>query len=160
MVDNPQNNGIIFEKNVHDYLKSTNCNLLSEREVRNKYGSNVSGIDHLIVSDNYIICIQDKYMKSKPCVSQINHFIYCVFEVSYIEKKNCIGIYLSNLPPTKEAQMSFESMNSKYENIYFKSINNSIDKLINNLLDYLHSINIYSYEEDGSCIMKSDDILC
>jgi len=159
MSNNAQLNGIIFERKVHEYLKLTKNNILSERDIRNKYGSNVSGIDHLISTDEYIICIQDKFMKSKPCVSQINHFIYCVFEVSYNEKKKCIGIYLSNLPPTREASMSFQSMNNKSENVYFKSINNEIDKLIDSLLNFLHSINIFSYEEDGSCIMNCDDIL-
>jgi hypothetical protein len=158
MLNNPQLNGILFEKEVHKYLKLTNNIILSEREIRNKYGSNISGIDHLINTEEFIICIQDKYMKSKPSVSQINHFIYCVFEVFNKEKKKCIGIYLSNLPPTREASLSFENINNRSDKIYFKSINNSIDKLIDNLLDYLHFYHIFSYEEDGSSIMKSDNI--
>jgi hypothetical protein len=152
----PQMNGIIFERKVHDYLKSTNFNILNETEIRNKYGSNVSGIDHIIFNDNYIICIQDKYMSSKPCVYQINHFIYCVFEISYIEKKKCIGLYLSNLAPTRVAQKSFESMNQKYDFVIFKSIHNSIDILIDSLLEYLYTLNIFIYDEDGSCIMRNN----
>lgn len=157
MINSPQTKGILFENDVHKNLKFTNSTILSEREIRNKYGSNISGIDHLILTDDLTICIQDKYMKSKPSVSQINHFILCVSEVSTFEKRRCIGIYLSNLPPTREASMSFKSMNDKYDNLYFLSINNSIDKLIDNLLDYLHSINIFTYEEDGSCVMKNND---
>ena len=33
------------------------------------------GIDHLVYTDNYIICIQDKWMITSPTLSKINHFI-------------------------------------------------------------------------------------
>ena len=62
MSNTPQVNGILFEKEVHQSLKSTNYTILSERDIRNKYGSNISGIDHLINTEEYIICIQKSGM--------------------------------------------------------------------------------------------------
>lgn len=62
---NKQKEGRIFEDRIHDVLKNTKLEVYREKDIRSKYSSHISGIDHLIINENYCIAIQDKHVKSK-----------------------------------------------------------------------------------------------
>jgi len=149
----PQNIGRLFEKSIHSFLQKTNLDVLSEKEVKKKYGIDTTAIDHLIELDSNILCFQDKYENCKPCISKINHFIQCVTNVSTRSNKKCIGIYLSKMPLSENGLEAFNINNISSQNIFI-SINNSNEELIlYDLITLLYSNNIFLYEEDGSCIM-------
>jgi hypothetical protein len=149
-----QDIGRNFEKNIHSYLESTKLVVHREKDVKSLFGKNNSAIDHMIVTDTFIICFQDKWMVSKPTISNINHFIQCVNNVSKIASKNCYGIYLSNLPLTDDANKAFIAENSINNSLNFISIvDNNEDMIVQKLFYFLYSIGIFSYDDDNSCRM-------
>lgn len=150
----PQDIGRDFEKNIHSYLKLTNIEVHAEKDIKVLFGKNNSAIDHMMVTDKFIICFQDKWMTTKPILSSINHFIQCVNNISRLSKKKCYGIYLSNLPLTKDAMESFIAENKINDSLYFISIEDQDETiLINKLLNFLYSIRIFIYDDDNACLM-------
>ena len=146
---NKQKEGRIFEDRIHDVLKNTKLEVYREKDIRSKYSSHISGIDHLIINENYCIAIQDKHVKSKkPTNNDIHHFKTCVNDLSKIIKKKFIGIYLSILEPTSQAIKSFDFENKLNNNEFLFINNNDITKLIYNFISFLYSKNIYIYEND------------
>ena len=150
-----QNRGRLFEKSIHSYLEKTKLIVLSEKEIKRKYGIDTTAIDHLIELDSFILCFQDKYEKICPSISKINHFIQCVSNISLRSQKKCIGIYLSIMPLSTNSMYAFNIQNNISPN-KFISINNINEELIfNDLIYYLYDNQIFLYEDDGSCIMIS-----
>lgn len=147
-----QERGKEFENRVHFLLETTNNKILRENDIRNKYGKNITGIDHLIILSNFLICIQDKLEKKPVCVKDIHHFIHCTNDIRKIEDKKCIGIFLSKMELSGPSKEAFE--NEKKENRKYVSITGSDeDEILNNLKKILHRSGIFFYESDGSCIM-------
>jgi hypothetical protein len=160
--------GIIFENSVHNainnHLRVTN--LLREKDIKNIYGINNSGIDHMfdIFYTNISICIQDKWEETKSSISTINHFIKCVQNIQLITNKQIIGIFLSKLPITKNSLEAFNFdnrllLNIKFINIHLDekeySLVNSKEILIDKLLDYLHlNYQLWTHDFDDSIIMR------
>lgn len=151
-----QDKGREFEKYIHgEILSKIDHLLLSEKEVRGKYGNCNSAIDHLIETPELIICIQDKYEQTSSQISKINHFITCVKNIYELTKKKCIGLYLSLKPITKPGLEAFD-MQNKYMHTYcnFISIfNDDQRKIFFELILFLYKNKIYRYDYDGSCIM-------
>jgi hypothetical protein len=148
-----QNRGRLFEKSIHSFLQKTNLDVLSEKEVKRKYGIDTTAIDHLIELDSYILCFQDKYENCNPSISKINHFIQCVTNVHNRSKKICIGIYLSKMPLSANSLEAFNMNNISSQNIFISINNSNEESIIYDLVTLLYSNNIFLYEEDGSCIM-------
>jgi hypothetical protein len=150
---NSFNYGIIFENNVHKQIKKTKYPVYTEREIINMFGNHITAIDHMITLDNINICIQDKYCKDPIPIDKTNHFMQTVNTVSQIINKPCIGIYLSHSKLTKPSNYAFMTNNQLNINKFIEINGNSEKELINNLMEYLYSIQIYMYESDGDCIM-------
>ena len=149
----PQERGRQFETTVHYFISQTKCIIMRENDIIKKYGVNNKGIDHLIYVNNYIICIQDKWMSSKPSLSCVHHFIKCVENISEIEKCKCIGIYLSNLPLTSVALQVFDIENWKNKNHYVSIYDENEEKLLKKLMKMFYKNKIWFFEQDGCCIM-------
>jgi len=148
-----QNRGRLFEKSIHTFLQKTNLDVLSEKEVKKKYGIDTTAIDHLIELDSYILCFQDKYENCNPSISKINHFIQCVTNVSTRSNKKCIGIYISKMPLSANSLEAFNMNNISSRNIFISLSNSNEEYILYDLINLLYSNNIFLYEEDGSCIM-------
>jgi len=163
-----QQSGIIFENNVNNAIKNhlKVNNLLREKDIKNKYGVNNSGIDHMfdIFNTNISICIQDKWEETKSSISTVNHFIKCVQNIQLITSKQILGIFLSKLPITKNSLEAFNFDNRSLMNIRFINIHldekeyslvNSTEILIDKLLIYLHlNWQLWTHDFDGSIIMR------
>jgi hypothetical protein len=150
----PQDKGRDFEKYIQKQLEFTNLDVYCEKEVKAAFGKNNSAVDHMIITDLFRIYFQDKWLKSKPSLSAVNHFIHCVNNISKNSSKKCYGIYLSNLPLTKDAMEAFIAANKINKNIRFISIeDNDQELLINKLFHFLYSLKIFIYDDDNSCIM-------
>jgi hypothetical protein len=148
-MNNKQNEGKLFEERIHNILKNTKSELYREKDIRSKYSTHISGIDHLLINDNYCIAIQDKHVRSKkPTNNDIHHFKTCVNDLSKIIKKKIIGIYLSIMEPTSPAIKSFEFENKTNNNQFIFINNKDIDKLIYEFISFLYDKNIYIYDED------------
>lgn len=148
-----QDKGREFEKYIHNnILSNIKYLLLSEKEVRSKYGNSNSAIDHLIEKDELIICIQDKYEQTSSPISKINHFITCVNNINQITNKRCIGIYLSLKAITKPGLEAFDFQN-KCGNNFISIFNDDKKEIFMKLKSLLYENKIYMYEYDGSCIM-------
>jgi hypothetical protein len=150
----PQDIGREFEKNIQRNLKLTKLDVYSEKDIKAAFGKNNSAIDHMIITDSFNICFQDKWMSTKPILSSINHFIQCVSNISRLSSKKCYGIYLSNMPLTDDAMKAFTAENSINNNLYFISIDDKDQELlINKLFNFLYSLEIFIYDDDNACLM-------
>ena len=144
-----QENGRKFEEHIHSILIKTNLQVLREKEIKSKYFSYISGIDHLIIYKDYYIAIQDKYVRSKkPSNVDANHFKCCVNDLSKVTNTKIIGIYLSLLSPTIYAVESFNFENSLNRNEFLFINNENPNKLVHDLIEFLYTKEIYLYEDD------------
>ena len=148
-----QQQGYIFEDKVHELISQTNNQVLREKEIIKKYGILSYGIDHLIYTSEYIICIQDKWRETKSSLHDINHFLKSVEKVSEAENKRCIGIYMTKVPVTKGGLEAFDSENKKQSNLFVSFHDEDMDKILKKLSELLYLNHIYFYESDGSIIM-------
>jgi hypothetical protein len=149
------NYGMIFENNVHTQLKKTKYQVYTEREVINMFGNHITAIDHMIDLDNVCLCIQDKYCKDPITIDKTSHFMQTVNTVSQVINKPCIGIYLSHSKLTGPSNNAFVMNNQMSMNKFIEINGNSEKELINNLMEYLYSIKVYMFDNDGDCIMLS-----
>jgi hypothetical protein len=149
----PQTLGILFEDEIHELLVKTKLQVLREKDIVRKYGSNLKGIDHMVYTDLYILCFQDKWTSTSPVLSTVNHFINCVETVSYKENKKCIGIYLTKISLTNPAKLAFSDANSRNRNLFIEIQSEDKKRLQYNLLDLLYSNQINIYESDDSVYM-------
>jgi len=156
-MNNKQNEGKLFEDRIHNILKNTKLEIHREKEIRSKYSSHISCIDHLLINEKYCIAIQDKYVRSKkPSNVDINHFKTSVNDLSRIIKKKIIGIYLSILEPTSHAIKSFDFENNSSDNEFLFINNKDINLLIYNFMFFLYSKNIYVYDDDDIYMLEEN----
>lgn len=149
----PQDLGRKFEDYVHLFLTRTYKEILREKDIKKRFGNNNSGIDHLIISDNICICIQDKYEETSASISKVNHFILCVQNIQKQINKKCIGIYLSRLKVSGPSENSFIDQNKTNNDIYFVNIYDENNELLMyKLMCVLYEYNIFIYDDDQCTI--------
>ena len=149
-----QDLGRYFEDKVHLTLcKSLNDSIyvLREKDVKKNFGSNNSSIDHCLISNDYIICIQDKWESKSASISKINHFLMGINNLSKLKPNlRCIGIYLSKLTVSGPSLEALSINDIKCVNIS----GGNMEGIIEYLLSYIHKYGFYTYEDDGSIIMR------
>ena len=126
---------------------------VTEKEIVIKYGNIVNGIDHLILTEYFVITIQDKWKNTKPTLNDANHFIKATERIGEIEKKSYSGIYLSKLPLTSYAIKAFNFDNSYSSNKFYSIYGETTNDIEKKLTKKLYELKIYFYEPDGSAIM-------
>ena len=97
------NNDDIFEKAMQNILMMTNSIVLTDTDIKQKYGNKITNISFLLYKDNTIYAFQNKVGNIRITYEQINNFRYCLQEIFKIEKINCIGIFISKNPIIKSA---------------------------------------------------------
>lgn len=154
-METKQQLGYFFENRIHDLISKTNYEVLREKDIVKKYGILCHGIDHLIYTSEYIICIQDKWRDTKSSLQDINHFLKSVEKISEAEYKRCVGIYLTKIPITKGGLEAFANENSKQFNLFLSLHNENMDIIFDKLTELFYSNNIFFYNNDGSTIMMN-----
>lgn len=149
----PQALGLQFEDDIHNLLIQTKLQVLREKDIVRKYGSNLKGIDHLVYAIGYIICIQDKVTSSSPTLSLVNHFIQCVENIGHKEKIKCVGIYLTKQTLTSPAKLALSDANKRNINLFLEIQDDDLAHLKHKLLSILYENQIYLYESDDSVYM-------
>lgn len=146
-----------FETYINQLLKNhTKCKVYTETEIRSKH-KHITAVDHLIETDDLLIAIQDKYVRSrKPSIVDINSFIVCCSHLSKIFKKKCIGVYVSLLELTNIAGIGFRKASTKM-NIYMSLSDKSPLELLKKLVSFLYENDIYLYEDDRDDVYMIDD---
>jgi len=144
----PQQKGRDFENKIQKLLMKTKLNVFREIDIKQRFGQNISGIDHLIEFDNLCICIQDKFQQTPISNSQSGHFITCVNNIANILQKKCIGIFISNIDLSMVAQQQIMMENSKNQNeflILFDNITTlSFNVLFSSFNTLFSSCNIFT----------------
>jgi hypothetical protein len=145
-----------FEKSVHKCMsRLITSRVLSESEIVTTYGSLGKGVDHLIISGNTIVCIQDKWRSMTISVSMMRNFIASALSIKNTkqhETHNLCFIFLSKSSFSPDAKKVMqEEINKGYKFITIESTDQ--DYIKEKLLEHLHFMSIYQYEHDGSCIM-------
>jgi hypothetical protein len=147
--------GLVFEKNLHKQLKMTKYPVYNQTEIMNVLGNHITAIDNMIVLDYGCLCIQHKYCRDNINIAQTNYFTQTVNTVSQLINKPCIGIYLSRDKYLGQDNNLIFANNQMNMNNFIAIYGNTEKELINNLTEYLYSIQVYMYDSDGDCIMLS-----
>jgi len=105
-----------FQNKIQKLLMKTRLTVFREIDIKQNFGQNISGIDHLIEFDNLCICIQDKFQQTNISETQTENFITCVNNLSNILKKKCIGIFISNVDLSITANQKIIIENNKNYN--------------------------------------------
>lgn len=120
---------------------------MREKDIRKKYGKHITGIDHIFISCNKMVLVQDKWMKTKPTIRDINHFVRCSKQIELINYNYvCLPIFVSKLVPTQVALKSLLEDNGL--SIY----NSDMDKIIKALENIV--LEFFGLDLDGDIIMK------
>ena len=161
----PQDKGRQFENTLHHKLLQTRSKVMREAEIKRYFGKNVSGIDHLVYNDEYLICIQDKWQKSAISISQFNHYSKCVEEISkfpeILNNPNIkiLAIYVSNQHLSGNTLEQFNIENDRYKNKtsrikYYNCSDDNEDIIFRKIEKFLHNKKIFLYDYEDDCIMK------
>ena len=123
--------GFDVENLVHQNLINNQLNTYREKEIKRKYGMNISGIDHLFsthhfkTNDIQYVLIQTKYKNKPISISDCHHFIKCCYDIYDFEKKfykmTCIMLSKNGL--SRPSKQSFNQENNKQENLNFVDLN-------------------------------------
>ena len=149
----PQQKGRDFENKIQKLLMKTKLNVFREIDIKQRFGQNISGIDHLIEFDNLCICIQDKFQQTPISNSQSGHFITCVNNIANILQKKCIGIFISNIDLSMVAQQQIMMENSKNQNEFLILFDNNYVELMKKIYYYFHSNKIWFYDGDDAMMI-------
>ena len=159
----PQKNGFLFEDKIQNRLEYTKFKVHREKDIKHKYGKNISAIDHLFCNDNILVCIQDKWLSNKVSNKEFNHFVSCVNTIVNDSKTSnytlVLALYVSNNGLSSCAIPQLKTENNKFDtyqsNIKFYDIyDDSEEDLIDKLLYFIHNYNFPSYDYQGDCIMN------
>lgn len=160
-MNSPQKNGKDFDTHVNNILKKTNETIvLDEIEISRKYGNEFKAIDSLIITNfNYIVFLQYKLHKTKISPRDVTYFLtecdglskkvnlpYICIYISYEGLSENSIKWVNNYISKNTHLLNFISINDKNENI-----------LIENLVQYLYSLELNLYEDDGSTIMQDTE---
>lgn len=149
---NPQKYGLLLEDTLHKFISEiTKCKLYREANVKQMYGPTITTIDHLIIYDSKIICMQLKWHKKKIPTFYTKGFINDVNIIQQKEKNySVIGIYLSQHGLTKGSKSIFENQTIKFISISDTNEFEMINKL---LYELKHNFNITVYDDQNDVIM-------
>lgn len=125
--------GFELEDKLHDVLKLYNLfDCKREKDIKNIYGQQITGIDHMISYNHNKIYIQCKWENKKPSIRDINHFIA---SVESIKCNNCLCLFVSKKEPTKNGFLIFNSKNIENRHIYqYIYCDNNIENLVDNVV--------------------------
>jgi hypothetical protein len=108
-----------LEEHIHDIISSTlneesGDHVITgyrERDIRNLYGDECAGIDHIFdIDDDIRIFIQDKFEDKSPTLRDVNHFITCVETVKIkSDRKYTLALFASKITPTTNCAKAFSA---------------------------------------------------
>jgi hypothetical protein len=143
--------GFEVENLVHQNLSYNHLNVFREKKIKQYYGMNISGIDHLYYTNNYktnnieYVLIQTKYKKKTVSINDCHHFMKCCYDINHFEKEyyKMTCIMLSKKGLSKPSEKSFQDENNKKNNLTFIDINGeNSNNMIMNLNTFLIKNNL------------------
>lgn len=134
-----------LESKVHKRIRKFGNVLTSDIAIVKMFGRCAYGTDHVIILDNEIITIQDKWESTSPCIRDISHFIRSTeYIVRESGKKLKYAIFASKLPMTSTGIEIITEENKKYGIEVYKSIHKcrSEKSLARSIKRFLSSVNV------------------
>lgn len=138
-----------IENKLNYLLNYTIKQIINSQDIIKNFNTN--DVDHIIIDENYIICIKSAWINKNPTQHDLIKFINISNTFSnYFSKKNYY-IYLSKHELNKEAK----ELVNKLNNIIIIENNYSHKLLINDLINllYYNGIFLYCDKENYDCIM-------
>jgi hypothetical protein len=139
-IKNPKNLGYEFEHKIYEkFIKLGFRKIIHETELRKKYGWNANSVDFLIESENGIIIIQTKWMKTmRRSTKYVNNFIKSIKFINEIYGKPYLyGLWISRMKPFNDNISKLEN-----EGVFCVSDFTSMDDLITKSCNLLLSKNV------------------
>jgi hypothetical protein len=154
--------GFLFENTIYDEIKKYFIEgyiLRNEKEIKDEYGSAISGIDIELynivktkdkdtIPSKYIF-IQLKWKDSPSPISDINHFIQCcsnIIKSKNLDENNILCIYGTKVPVSGPSLEALKRLKNS-ENIYISDMNICINMILNKILKY-YSKKTIKYEPE------------
>lgn len=152
--------GRLFEREVENLIKKSNCKVINESEITRIYGKLAFGTDHILYGYNKIIFFQHKWRTVKPGLVDANHFINSINYISENYKdKLILGLFVTKTIPTLTMIERFNEENKKdklfISYIYYGETDDNFEPILNKIHNELHSHGIFLYDNDGTTIMSN-----
>ena len=130
--------GYLLEEKISTDLKKLNIfdTILNEKETVKLFGKTFYGIDHVVILQNKLITIQDKWENTTPDKQQISDFINVTEKIkSKLDKELLCAIFASKMKMTPNGKEKLEHENKKYtEDIYLSISSVDMDMLSSNIM--------------------------
>jgi hypothetical protein len=143
--------------------------VIQKKDIISKYNISINGFNNVILGPNFIITIQDKWVKTEPTQNEIINFIKATKQIGLSEPhknsqgnfvrglsephKYCLGIFISKIPISPYNLLFFEQENLSQVNKFISIQSNTETQVLQELRKILYTYGIYYYELDGSVVM-------
>jgi hypothetical protein len=128
--------------------------VIQKKDIISKYNISINGFNNIILGPNFIITIQDKWVKTEPSQNEIINFIKATKQIGLFEPhKYCLGIFISKIPISPYNLLFFEQENLSQVNKFISIQSNTEKQVLQELRKILYTYGIYYYELDGSVVM-------
>ncbi len=139
-----------FENIIYKEISQCGYQVLSKKEIENRYGIMTNQINNMILGPNFIVMIQNKWNETYPSSNDITNFINTTKQIGQLENKCSLAIYIiSKLLISLEAQYIFERENLSPVNRFISIYSTIQSEILYELQKILYSYEIYYFEPDG-----------
>lgn len=140
-----------FNNKIYKLLIKTKKNIMKDTDISQIFGQNISKINYIINYDNISICIHIISDINK-LNSDLEQYISNVHNISYIIKKKCVGLIISNINIPDVIFQLIDYENNKNFNQFVLLNDISYVELMKKILNYFYSNGIWMYDGED-CIM-------
>jgi len=144
-----RNIGFELEKQLHEKIIKYIPDSIRETAIKQKYGTNTSGVDHVIIYGDKIFCIQCKWTTGATAIKDTNHFIQSAENINMHENKQLHGLLVSKHKCAKTSKAALDDKN-------FKNIHNNksiMNLTANHNKDTMNKILVIA--ENGTFVSKT-----
>jgi len=139
----------MFTNEIKIFLEKTRHKVIGNYEIKNILKSENLKMDLLLITENKIYCIKERFENNKACISKMTNVID-EMKVLYNFDKRCNEcIFLCKHIPSSLCIEKVHQENEKKEINYQIISSNNKNMLIQKLFSHLHLNRIFFYDEDS-----------
>lgn len=148
----PREIGLQFETYIAEFIANNFIKNYSMREIECTRQFGEKGIDHAILGDDFIVCIQDKWLSKTVCDKDATYFVGCCKRIEEKIKMQVVMIFLSNMGLSRVAYPKYFGENCQHR---YQVFSENPEEILNGLHKILHSYGIYMWEDQNICVMMT-----
>jgi len=139
----------MFTNEIKIFLEKTRHKVIENYEIKNILKLDNFKMDLLLITENKIYCIKERFENNKACISKMNSVIDEMKLLYNFDKRCNECIFLCKHIPSSLCVEKIKEENEKKEINYQIISANNKNMLIQKLFSHLHLNRIFFYDEDS-----------